>query len=135
MAGVKLLNVGAQNVVLISLANCDQQQTIDVIEEAARLISSQPPKSVITITQVEGAHFSPRTVKAVHDLASKDDPFVTAGIVVGVSGVRKAVFDSVVRLTRRRLWAFKSMEEARTWLSARVRNGRAVAETLANSGI
>lgn len=130
MPGVKLLKYKAYNIVIIDLAYCDQERAVAVTEEAAKLIASQPPKSVITITQVAGAHFSPRTVKAVHDLATRDDPFVSVGIVVGVSGIRKAVFDSVVRLTRRRLLAFENMEQAKNWLAKRVRDGEALAETI-----
>jgi hypothetical protein len=47
---------------------------------------------------------------------------VVLGIVTGVTGIRKAVFDAILRHTHRRLMAFENMEQAKTWLREHVRD-------------
>lgn len=127
MAGTQLIEHEGRKVLLISMAYCDQVKALAVMKEATKLIEGHPPKSLITITQVEGMHYTPANVRAITDYAAHNEPWVTVGIVVGVSGVRKAIFNSLVKLTGRRLYAFERMDQAREWLQKHARDTTKIA--------
>ena len=44
-------------------------------------------------------------------------PYVKAGAVVGVTGLKRIIFSAVVTFSRRNLEAFDDVEQAKHWLA------------------
>lgn len=87
------------------------------IEEARQFIAQQPLKSVLTLTHVAGSKFNPEIVRAITALAEANKPYVRAGAVVGLTGLMKVVYATVVRVTGRNLKPFGDLERAKDWLA------------------
>jgi hypothetical protein len=90
------------------------------IEKTKRVISAQPPGSVLTLTDVRRSSITPATVRAMKDLVEHNAPFVRwSAVVVGLTGVYLAGFRAIQALSRRRnLLSFGDLDDAKEWLVA-----------------
>lgn len=97
-----------------NLKSVDEVQT--VITEAEKIIHVQPPKSVLSLINFDGTHFNKSIINALSNAGKKNQPYIKATAIYGVSGLGKIVIDGVVKLTGRDLPTFKSEEEAKDYL-------------------
>jgi hypothetical protein len=96
----------------------NDQAALDTIAEAKHVVAGQPRSSLLTLTNVEGSHFDSKVVGALRDLVEHNRPFVRAAAVVGLSGLMRVVFSTLVHLTGRSIRAFDRMEDAKEYLAA-----------------
>jgi hypothetical protein len=110
---------GRQIVLLDFSGFTDHQSTLEAIDEAKRFIAQQPKQQqLLTLTNVRGSHFDTDIVKGLRELVEHNKPYVKAGAVVGLSGLRRVVYTTLVHLTGRNLRAFDDMDEAKDYLAA-----------------
>lgn len=96
----------------------NEELALATIAQARSVVAEQAPNSLLTLTNVEGSHFDSRVVSALRELVEHNRPFVRAGAVVGLSGLMKVVFSTLVHLTGRNIRAFDELEEAKDYLAA-----------------
>ncbi|HSU13381.1 hypothetical protein [Longimicrobium sp.] len=96
----------------------DMDQLRGEIEKSKARISAEQPGTVLTMTDVRGAHITPGGVKAMQELVKHNAPFVKwSAIVVGLTGVYLTAFRATQALSRRKnMKAFTSHAEAQEWL-------------------
>ncbi len=111
---VKHGNATILKVDLSHLANVED--SIAVVHEARTLITKQPPHSVRLLTDVSDTAFNPRAVDELKQFSSAVTPFVKASAAIGVSGLRRVIFDALIRLIGRDIASFDSESEALDWL-------------------
>lgn len=63
-----------------------------VFEEAARLLTAAPLKSMRVVTDVEGARFDPATVAEFERFVREVTPHCAANAIVGVTGIRRVAW-------------------------------------------
>jgi hypothetical protein len=93
-----------------------KQEVLDLIEEAKSYIAKQAPNSLLTLTNVTGLRFSMELVNAIKEFSLHNQPFVKAAALVGITGIQKLAYDSVIKFTKRNIPLFPSVEEAMDWL-------------------
>lgn len=93
-----------------------EQEGLDAIAEAARLVQAERPKSVYTITNVSGARFNATTLSAMKQLAADNAPYVRAGAVHGMGTLHKAAYLTVMYFSRRQIPAFDTYDAALDWV-------------------
>lgn len=96
----------------------DHRELLEEIAKTRRVISTQPPASLLTLTDVRGCAITPANVRAMKTLVDHNEPFVRwSAVVVGLSGVYLAGFRAIQGLSRRRnLLSFGDPDEAKDWL-------------------
>lgn len=92
------------------------EEALAAIEEAGRLVQAQPFRSVRTLTYVAGSRFNGEVLEAIKRLAVNNRPYVIAGAVVGLSGLQKVVYTTVMRFSKRSIPAFSDLEAAKEFL-------------------
>lgn len=108
---------GTQIVLLDFSGLTDLRATHEAIDEAKRFIAQQPRRGdLLTLTNVTGSHFDTDVVKRLRELAEHNRPYVKAGAVVGLTGLMRVVYTTLVHLTGRNLRAFDSIDEAKDYL-------------------
>ncbi len=100
----------------INFAQCSAAEIFAAIEEAKAAIRTQIPGTVLTLTDVTGACFDSTISGAMKDLMLHNKPYVIASPIVGVTGMKQVIFNTVMRFSGRHLHAFGSLNEARDWL-------------------
>lgn len=76
----------------------------------------QPPRSVLTLTDITGVTANGKTVDLLKAWALHNKPYVIAGAVVGLSPARRMLVAAVNYFTKRDIKLFNNAEQASDWL-------------------
>lgn len=93
------------------------EENMGVFDRTQEIVLSQPPRSVRLLTNVTNAHYSPEAVEHMKQFSKTVTPHMLASAAVGVSGIKKIVLQSLIRLTGRRIVLFDTVEQALDWLA------------------
>ena len=86
------------------------------IGEAKRIVAQQPKASLLVVVDTTDSKFDRNTIAALRDLAEHDKPFVIASALVGISGLKSTVMNTVARLVGRSFKTFDNRQAAMDWL-------------------
>ncbi|HMU60140.1 MAG TPA: hypothetical protein PKA66_00030 [Gemmatimonadales bacterium] len=119
MASTTFIDHKGVQVAFLDFANVQStEEALTAIEEAAQLVQAQPFRSVRTLTYVAGSRFNGEVLEAIKRLAVNNRPYVIAGAVVGLSGLQRVVYTTVMRFSKRNIPAFDDLEAAKDFLIA-----------------
>ena len=116
MEKVRFISHKGKEILLLDFENASVDDVKTISEQGKALIRQQPEKSLLTLTNATNLQLTSETTQTMKDLAAHNKPYVIAGGVLGVEGLRKVVFNTVLRMTGRNLRAFNTQEEAMDWL-------------------
>jgi hypothetical protein len=119
MASVRALETGGTKVILIDLSRAELDEMVRVLRDAKGMIRSEPPGSVLTLTDLSGAHPTPAITRQMKEFVHDNGPFVKAGAVVGLTSLMKPIYDAVMLFSNRKIPSFATREEAMQWLLSR----------------
>src|SRR4029078_11057079 len=81
----------------------DLRELLAEITTTRRVISTQPPSSLLTTPEGRGCIITPANVRAMKELVDHNEPYVRwSAVVVGLTGGYLAGFLDMHRLSRRR---------------------------------
>jgi hypothetical protein len=108
---------GRQIVYLDFSGITDPADAVAAAEEAKGFFAQQPrQQTLLTLTNVKGSHFDTQVVKAMRELVEHNKAYVRAGAIVGLSGLMRVVYTTLLHLTGRNLQAFDDINEAKDYL-------------------
>jgi len=117
MADSYFIEHGDKKIYYIDFTDSSVAAITDTVEKAMADIAGQPPGSVLTMTNVEGVAVSQELGNLMMEFTKHNKPYVKAGAVLGVTGLKKINFNAVLMASgRRNLHLFDSMEAAKEWL-------------------
>ncbi|HEY3448721.1 MAG TPA: hypothetical protein VGK67_20350 [Myxococcales bacterium] len=117
MPRVRLVTHEGRVVVLIDASQMEVEDARKVFLEERALVASQPKGSALTLTDVSGTPLEDSLVTTVRETVAANAPYVKAGAVVGVTGLKKMALNTINLLTSRNLRAFSTREQALAWLA------------------
>jgi hypothetical protein len=91
-----------------------------VINESKSFIRRQPPKSVLTLANIAGMHFNSQIKEIFIEYVKGNAPYVLHSSITGVDGLRRVVFNGVLKLTGRDVRCLESVEHAKEYLSGKL---------------
>lgn len=94
-------------------------QFAPVIADAQRAIQASPRGSVLALTCLEDVRFDPSTVVEMERFASAVMPHLRANALVGISGLKKVVFNGIKPLYKVPVELFDDRPAGRDWLASR----------------
>jgi hypothetical protein len=118
MVGVRFIEHRDKRILYIDFGGSELEEFVSIIKESKKLIAKEPHGSVLTLTNVTGAHLSPMASKVLKEFTTFNKPYVKAGAVLGASGLLKLEFDIVTKFSGRNLARFDAKESALDWLVA-----------------
>ncbi len=118
MDRVRFLSHGAKRILLLDFSNCTSQEILQTIETARAAIRKQPTHSVLTLTDVTNAQYDRTVTEALKQFAKHNTPYVKAGAVVGLDGLKKIIYKAVMTFSGRNLQIFDTRQQAERWLAS-----------------
>ncbi len=115
---VRFIQHEGKDILLLDFSGCMADEVLVMIDKAKDVISSQPEKSLLTLADVTDARFNERVSQDMKEFTAHNKPYVKASAVVGITGLKRIIFDAVMRFSGRKISAFDNIEEAKTWLAA-----------------
>ncbi len=117
MERVQFIQYKGKVILSINLAGCSAAEVHPVIDAAKAAVATRRAGTVLTLTDVTGTGFDSVVASAMKDLVRHHRPYVAAAAVVGLSGLRQIMFNTVMRFSGRHLHAFESLQQAKDWLA------------------
>ncbi len=114
---VRFVEYKSKKILLIDLTKCELPDVMAVIHEARRIIDVVPDHSLLTLTDVTGAHFNPATTRVMKEFTSDNKRFVRAAAVVGLTPLTRTIYEAVLKFTGRNIPAFYNRMQALEWLA------------------
>lgn len=93
------------------------EENIAAFWQARDVILKEPPKSVRLLTDVTKAHYTTQAVDAMKEFSQTVTPHILASAAVGVSGIKRIVLQSLIKLSGRHIEMFETREQALDWLA------------------
>ncbi len=105
-----------RQILFLDFTDCSVDEALGIIQEAGPIIREQHENSVLTLTDVTGARYNQEVTQAMKEFAKGNKPFVKAGAVVGLDGMKKIIYNVIAKVSGRNLSTFDNIEEAKEWL-------------------
>ncbi len=119
MDRLKFLTYQGQRILLVDCCHCGPEELIEVFDEVERTIATQPPQSIMTLTDFTGAHFNKAAADRLKVVAAKDRPMVRKAAFVGIEAIPGVFYQALETFSVRKFPGFRTRDEAMTWLVER----------------
>jgi hypothetical protein len=116
MDRVRFITHQGKQILFIDVTNCAAEEVIELVTEVQRIVTAQPPKSVLTLSDLAGAQFSRSAVTRMKEVAVFDRPYVKRAALVGAQSLPKVFYEALKTFSQREFRKFKTREEAMDWL-------------------
>jgi hypothetical protein len=117
MEQVKFINHNGTRILRIEFPDGAEKHTIlEIIAEIKKNVESQPKNSVFTLTTIGSFTYDTEITRAFDDYIKFNKPYVKAGAVVGITGLKKALYNSLMLLSKRKVRVCNTEEEAINYL-------------------
>ncbi|MDH4162859.1 MAG: hypothetical protein OEW15_09265 [Nitrospirota bacterium] len=117
MSRINFIEHKGKKLLHLDLANAKAPDVIKLVKDATPVIAAQPEKSIRTLTDVTDLTFNVEATEALKHFTKHNKPYVIAGAVVGVTGLKQIIYNAVLKFSGRNIVAFDSLDEAKNWLS------------------
>jgi hypothetical protein len=119
MDRTQIIHYQGKKILFIDFSNLQTADEIRAIaQDVKTYIHAQPPMSAYTLATIEGMHFNGEIKDIFFDLVKSNKPYVKAGAIVGVSGLRQVVFNGIMKMTGRDTRSFSTLQLAKDWLAS-----------------
>lgn len=116
MSKVTFIEHKGKEILFIDFSNSELDEVLKIIEESKVVIKSKPQNSLLTLTDVSNTSFNENITEAFKEYTIHNKPYVKAGAVVGVTGLRKIIYMAVAKFSGRNLALLDDIEQAKEWL-------------------
>ena len=108
-----------KKILLIDLTDCTAEEVLKVADEVRRIVTAEPRKSVLTLSDLTDAQFSRATVTRMKEVAVFDRPYVKRAAMVGAESLPKVFYEALQTFSRHEFRRFRTRAEAMDWLVAK----------------
>lgn len=116
----QIISHSGKSIYYMDFSSLREEPAIEsVIKESKAFIRSQPPKSVITLSNVENMHFNSQIKDMFYEFLKGNKEHVKASAVVGITGLLQIMFNGAMKLTGREVKSFDNINVAKDWLVSR----------------
>jgi hypothetical protein len=116
MDRVRFITHHGTQILFIDETNCGAEEVIELLTEVQRVVTAQPPNSVLTLSDLTGAQFSRAAITRMKEVAVFDRPYVRRAAMVGAESLPKVFYEALKTFSRREFHRFETREEALDWL-------------------
>jgi predicted RND superfamily exporter protein len=117
MGRINFIEQRGKRILFLDFSDCHIDEVLKTIEEARQVIKVQAENSLLTLSDVTDARFNTEVTRAMKELTEHNKPYVKAAAVVGITGMKKIIYDAITKLSKRNIATFDDLESAKDWLA------------------
>jgi hypothetical protein len=114
---VRFITHAGKKILHLDFARCKPDEALAIIATAKKVIAQQPAQSLLTLTDVTDTRFSDAVAQEMKHFTAHNRPYVRAAAVVGVTGLKRIIFEAVIAFSGRKVTTFDTIEKAKQWLA------------------
>ncbi len=92
------------------------EDALAIFDKTEKIAKMQPEKSIILLTNVINTHNNIEATSALKEFSTAVTPYIKASAVVGVSGIKRIIVQSLMKVSGRKIHLFDTLEHAKDWL-------------------
>ncbi len=117
MTGTSFINHKGKQILYNDVSGIrNVEDALAIFDKTEKIAKMQPEKSIILLTNVIDTHNNIEATNALKEFSSAVTPYIKASAVVGVSGIKRIIVQSLMRVSGRDIHLFSDIEEAKNWL-------------------
>jgi hypothetical protein len=114
---LRFITYQGKEILLVDVSSCAAAEVERVIRLVPDLVTTRPRASVLILSDFTGASFNQETIRVMKESAVFDKPYVKKSALVGAESFPKEFSENLSRFSQREFPAFKTREEALSWLT------------------
>ncbi|MBN1364423.1 MAG: hypothetical protein JW976_06435 [Syntrophaceae bacterium] len=123
MAGVSFIEHKGVKILYENCSNTKPEEILPLMEEAKKIIFSQPLNSILALVNVKDTRFDASVISAAKDFVKGNKPYMKLVAVYGVEGLKEIIFRSVLAFSgRKNIVLCKTIEEGKDYLVSHADN-------------
>jgi hypothetical protein len=116
MSRVQQIQYKEKNIYCMDFSNVATAAEIrNIINESITFIRSQPPSSVLALSNVTGMRFTQEIKDMFNAFIDGNKPYIKCSAVFGLNGLQ-IILNGILKVTNRHINSFNSEKEAKDWL-------------------
>jgi hypothetical protein len=116
MNRIKTIQHKGKTIISLDFSNLPKEEFVKMVKEVMDFMGRQQPGSCLTLSNLANVRFEAESVKAIKELAEFDKLYVKAGALLGIEGLQKVAYASVMIFSKRKMPIFDTLEQAMDWL-------------------
>ena len=118
MSRIQNINYMGKSILFMDYKGIETTEVDGLLAESRPIIDAAPPKSLLLLSDFTDANYDTAITGKVRKFAETNTPYVKASALVGITGIKKIIYNGVVRFTGRKMQICENLEEAKKWLVA-----------------
>ncbi|MCL2457067.1 MAG: hypothetical protein FWD19_05920 [Defluviitaleaceae bacterium] len=112
MERIQEFSRGGKDFIFFDLSNFKRNEEFSqLIDEAKPRVAKYPPKSLYTITDIEGIDYDTTTKKLIAEWMTYNKPYVKYGVVIGIDEIKRVMVSAIFSLSGRKNMSQASSKE------------------------
>jgi len=106
-----------KRILFVDCSNCSAREVEEIARKVPDFVTIQPRSSVLLLVDFNGASFDREAIRTMKESAVFDKPYVKKSAWIGAGHVPKEFYEEMKSFSGRELPAFKTRQDAVTWLA------------------
>lgn len=118
MSKVEFIQHGGRRLLHFDLSGAkdNAEECFEVIQQLGELVHKEPENSVLAVVDIRDAFLTPKLTGTIKDNASKNRRHIKAAAIIGATGMKKIIMQTVAIIVNKNIKIFDDFEEAKDWL-------------------
>ena len=99
MERIQFIQHKGKTILHLYFVQAKPEEVVEASRTAMSVIAKHPAKSIRTLTDVTDMNFNTASSQALKELAKHNTPYVVAGAVVGITGLKQIIYNAVIKFS------------------------------------
>ncbi|WP_371802540.1 hypothetical protein [Candidatus Lokiarchaeum ossiferum] len=116
MGEIKFITHHEKKILHLDFAGCNSTEVSALINDAKKVIAAQPHYSLSVISDVTDMKANKEVTQMMKEFTAHNKPYVKQSAVLGITGIKKVLYQAVIKFSNRKITLANTMEEAKEYL-------------------
>jgi hypothetical protein len=115
---LRFIGEQGKQILFVDLSNCSAGEVEEIARTVPDFLTGQPLRSVLLLVDFTGASFDAGAMRIMKESAVFDKPYIKKSAWMGANNFPREFHEQIRGFSGRELPAFRTRQEALTWLVA-----------------
>ncbi|MCX2742435.1 hypothetical protein OO013_01085 [Mangrovivirga sp. M17] len=112
----EIIDYKGRKIVFTDISGARPEDAIPAFERTTVLVPTLGEKGALSLVDAKDARFNTDLISKIKEVVKKNNPYVKATAVCGLSSLTSLMVNSIITFTGRKMKLFDTIEEGKEWL-------------------